>query len=94
MTAPKPGNGPPSLERWARDTFARRDEVLTRAEARELLQRANETQAEENAAIGDRVGRLETWRANVTGRTVGFAIIGAVFIAVVASVVTRLITGT
>jgi hypothetical protein len=97
VPAPKPppngGSHPPTLEQSARDTFARRDEVITRREAEAETTRLLALQAEENHLLSQRIGQLETWRANLVGRGVGLAVIGAVLVAVCASVITRLILG-
>lgn len=84
---------PPSLEEWIRDTFARRDETISRADARTLTEGLLEAQAERNERMERRLHELEDWRSNIMGRTVGLTIIGAIFVAVCASVITRLIIG-
>lgn len=40
-----------------------------------------------------RLGALENWQANVTGRAIGLAIVGGVFIAAIAAEITHLLGG-
>lgn len=81
----------PSFEEWARDTFARRDEVLTRAEVEEQVSVGVTRYREDHRELHARLAALEEWKANLIGRGVGLAIVGAIFIAVCASVITRII---
>lgn len=83
----------PSFEQWARDTFARRDEVLTRSQADAQMSVLTQRYREDARALNDRVAALEEWKSNLIGRGIGIAIIGTIFVAVCASVITRIIFG-
>lgn len=84
---------PPSSEEWIRDTFARRDEVLTREESERQMQVVLNRYREDSEAIKARMAALEEWRSNLMGRGVGLTIIGAIFVAVSSAAITRLIFG-
>lgn len=81
----------PSLQEWARDTFARRDEVLTRTEFTSRAAALAEAQRAALEHFEERVNSLEDWKSNLMGRAVAFTVLGAILIAVSASVITRLI---
>lgn len=46
---------------------------------------------EKHKSLAEQVTIIDQWKANVTGRVVGVGVIGAVFIAVVAALITHLI---
>jgi hypothetical protein len=83
----------PSLEDWVRDTFARRDEVMTREEFQSAAETFRRLEREDHEATERRLAALEEWKSNLIGRGIGLAIVGTILVAVCASVITRLIFG-
>jgi hypothetical protein len=84
---------PPSFEQWVRDTFARRDEVLSRVQSEAQMATVLSRYREDSAKMANRISELEEWKSNLMGRAIAFTILGAILVAVCTSVITRLILG-
>ena len=71
----------------------REAEIRARDERIESARREIDHRFEGVEAQDERIAKVENFVSNITGRLVGLGALGAIFIAVTASVVTRLIVG-